>query len=136
MRSAVENPWLVTILLLAAGTGFLGGGCAPAVSKGDFDAPDPASRAYAIERAARSGDRSRIPQLVEQLRSDDPLVRMMAIETLERLTGETMGYRHFDSVAARSAAVDRWSQAVAAGAFTDRAGIADRPVEEGVVDAR
>lgn len=113
-------------------------GCAPPVSRGDFDAPDPASRTYAIERAAAANDRSRIPRLVEQLTADDPLVRMMAIETLERLTGETKGYRHFDPPAARAAAVGRWVEAVETGAFAaedaqpPRSG--DR--EAGVADAR
>lgn len=114
-------------------------GCAPPpVSEGGFDAADPASKSYAIERAAADRDRARIPQLVEQLRSDDPLVRMMAIETLERLTGRTMGYRHFDPEAARAAAIRRWVAAVESGEF---AAEDDRPAqrsvgEAGVADAR
>lgn len=87
-------------------------GCAPPVSRGDFDAPDPASRTYAIERAAASNDRDKIPRLIEQLMSDDPLVRMLAITTLERMTGETFGYRHYDQRFQRERAIRRWVEAV------------------------
>jgi hypothetical protein len=87
-------------------------GCAPPVSRGGFDAPDSASRAYAIERAAGQRDLTKLQSLVEQLDADDPLVRMMAITTLERLTGQTHGYRHYDPPEAREPAIQRWQEAV------------------------
>ncbi|MCA9286241.1 MAG: HEAT repeat domain-containing protein [Phycisphaerales bacterium] len=84
--------------------------CAPPVSEGGFDAPDPASQAYAIERAARSDDRSSLPSIVEALDSDDPAVRFLAINTLESMTGTTRGYLFYDPAEAREAAVERWVQ--------------------------
>lgn len=82
--------------------------CAPPVSRGGFDAPDPASKIFAIERAMRGGDSSAVPALVEQLDSDDPLVRMMAIEALRELTDTTCGYRFDDPPLARREAIRRW----------------------------
>ncbi len=82
--------------------------CAPPVSTGGFDAPDPASRIYAIERAMRTNDVSRTPLIVEQLDSDDPAVRLMAIAALQELTGETYGYHYDDPPYLREPAIQRW----------------------------
>jgi hypothetical protein len=63
---------------------------------------------HATVQTARSGNDSDLAALVEQLDSDDAGVRSLAISTLQRLTGETLGYRHDDPPAARQAAVVRW----------------------------
>lgn len=68
---------------------------------------------YAIEAAAREGDHSAIPRLIETLDADDPAVRMMAIATLERLTGRTYGYRYYDAPWDRREAIARWVEAYA-----------------------
>lgn len=68
--------------------------------------------------AARTGDRSAVPHLIEMLRSDDPAVRMAAIRALERLTGETLNYEHFAPEHERQksiAAWERWYERHAAG---------------------
>jgi len=70
---------------------------------------------YAIEKAARNLDRSSTPRIVEQLDSDDPAVRMLAITALQLLTGETYDYRHYDPVYLRRAAIKRWVEAVESG---------------------
>lgn len=88
--------------------------CGPAATAGGFDSANPAAKMYAIEEAARTNDRAAIPRIVEQLESDDPAVRSLAISALRRLTGETFGYRDFDPPAARQAAVERWVRAVLA----------------------
>jgi len=98
---------ILPLLILAA--------CAPSATTGDFDSPNPASRLYAIEQAARSGDRSAIGNLVESLDSDDPAVRLLAIATLQRLTGQTYGYRHYDPVLERREAIARWKTAMNSG---------------------
>lgn len=67
--------------------------------------------------AARTEDRDAIPDLIESLASSDPAVRLSAIETLERLTGETMGYRHYDSMIDRNAAIEDWIAAYQRGDF-------------------
>src|SRR5262249_50631095 len=87
----------------------------PAAIEGGFDSANPAARMYAIEQAGKSGDRTAIPRLVEQLDSDDCAVRLLAITSLERLTGETYGYRHYDPPEEREAAVERWTCAVRSG---------------------
>ena len=97
-------------------------GCAaPSASEGGFDSANPAAKLYAIEAAAREGDQSAIPNIIEQLDSDDPVVRLMAIGALERLTGETHGYRYDDDVEVRRAAIRRWVDAYGADASRSRA---------------
>jgi hypothetical protein len=91
------------ILALALGLG----GCLPP-TPGGFDSPDPTSRLAAISDAGATGDRSAIPQLVEQLESSDAGARLLAIRALEKITGQTLGYHHADPWWERSAAVRRW----------------------------
>lgn len=97
-----------------------GAGCGPAAIDGGFDSPNPAARMYAIEHAAREGDTTAIPRIIEALDSDDPAVRWLAILSLQRLTGETFGYRHYDPTLERRDAVARWIDAYARGAFEIR----------------
>jgi hypothetical protein len=75
---------------------------------GGFDSPEPAARLYAVTEAARTDDRAAIPSLVALLDSDDPAVRMLSIRTLERLTGQTLGYDHAAPEWERRDAVGRW----------------------------
>jgi hypothetical protein len=86
--------------------------CGPSATKGGFDSPNPAARIYAIENAARTGDRSAVKEIVELLDSDDPAVRFVAIATLKRLTGQTFGYRDFDPPVLRRQAIARWVEAI------------------------
>jgi HEAT repeat protein len=65
-------------------------GCA--TPPGGWDSPEPAARLSAITDAARVGDPSAVPHLIESLNHDDPVVRLAAIRTLEQLTGQTLGY--------------------------------------------
>ncbi len=78
---------------------------------------NPASRLYAIHRAAATGDEAAVPALVESLDHDDPAVRMMAINALERLTGTRMGYDPYAGPVARRQAADAWAAAVREGRF-------------------
>ena len=82
------------------------GGCAR--PPGGFGSPEPGARLVAIMQAAHDRDQSAIPHLIESLDSDDSAVRLMAIGTLEELTGQTLGYRHEDPLWRRDQAVDRW----------------------------
>ena len=61
-------------------------------------------------------------RLVEDLQHDDALVRTVSIETLERLTGQTMGYRPYDPPARRDEAVARWARALESGSLPAMAG--------------
>jgi HEAT repeats len=82
-------------------------GCAS--PPGGFDSPVPSKRMDAAIAAAAAGDQSAIPDLIAMLESDDALVRMVAILSLERLTGEVRGYDHAAPEWERMAAVDRWT---------------------------
>jgi hypothetical protein len=72
--------------------------------------PDLEEKIPAIQDASRRHDLSVAPQLVKDLESDDPAVRFYSIRGLHALTGETFGYRYYDSEDDRKAAVDRWRQ--------------------------
>ena len=83
-------------------------GCAS--PPGGFDSPVPAKRMDAAIAAAGAGDQSAIPDLIDMLDSDDALVRMVAILSLERLTGEVRGYDHAAPEWQRSAAAEEWAK--------------------------
>jgi hypothetical protein len=69
---------------------------------------------YAIESAVRDERKQQIPEIVECLRSDDDLVRMMAIGALERMTGQTLGYDFTDPLPLRLEGYRRWREWVIA----------------------
>lgn len=71
---------------------------------------DPSDKIPAVERAARERDRQAIPQLIADLGSDDSAVRFYAIRGLQRITGQTLGYRYYDDEEQRKTAVKRWKQ--------------------------
>jgi hypothetical protein len=73
-----------------------------------LDADDATSRLFAIRRAAIQRNAQRLPGLVEQLQSDDPVVRMLAIVALERITGTRLGYDALAERAQRERALRRW----------------------------
>jgi len=89
--------------------------CGPPAIDGGFDSANPAAKMYAIQYAAQDGDRSAINSIIEQLSSDDPAVRLMAIGALQKLTGQTYGYCSYDPAWQRQVAIDRWVQASKAG---------------------
>jgi hypothetical protein len=103
----------VAILALAA----TGTSCAPSSIEGGFDSANPAARIYAMKEAIRTGDDSpeTLHHIVEQLDSDDPAVRLMAIGALEKLTGRTRGYRYDDPRPDRNDAIRRWVEALETG---------------------
>lgn len=95
--------------IMLASLGMLSACSGPPASEGGFDSPDPAAKLYAIVRAGESRDASATVDLIEQLDSDDPAVRMMAIAALERVTGQRLGYRPYDTLAERRMAIERWA---------------------------
>ena len=90
-------------------------GCAPPATEGTLHSPDPDAKLYAIVRAGQQKDRSAIPELIEQLDSDDQAVRMYSIHALEQITGERMGYIHYAEPERRREAVNRWVEAYKSG---------------------
>lgn len=104
-------------LLLLAAAGLLGG-CAPpppAAQLSSFNARDRAAAAVAL---AERGEPQAVHQLIPLLEDSDAAVRMYAILALQRLTGETFGYRFYDDFAERQAAVSRWRDALREGRVT------------------
>lgn len=73
-----------------------------------FDSPEPGARNAAIVRAVAREDTAAVPDLVRMLDSDDPATRVLAIQALERLTGERLGYDPVESPAERARGVERW----------------------------
>jgi hypothetical protein len=90
---------------LIAGLSLLGSCASP---PGGFDSPVPAERLKAATVAAQTQDPQSIPNLIRMLESDDPLVRMTAIRTLERITGLTLGYHYAAAEPEREDAVQHW----------------------------
>jgi HEAT repeat protein len=64
----------------------------------------------AIVEAAKRDDEKALSYLIDRLTDKNRSVRLYAIMSLERITGETMGYRHYDPPEKRKKAVDRWRQ--------------------------
>src|SRR5579871_3246236 len=69
---------------------------------------DPSDKIPAIEQAVQQHDKRVIPQLVKDLESDDPAVRMYSIDGLRRMTNLDFGYRFYDEADQRQFAVARW----------------------------
>lgn len=89
------------------------GGCGPTIHP-TFDSPEPAARNSAIVLATAANDENSVPDLVHMLESDDPATRLLAITSLQRLTGETLGYEYGASPFERAEAVNRWHQWIVA----------------------
>lgn len=92
---------IIPVLLLALPA------CGPGITP-DFRSPEPAARNAAIVRAAAGEDRGSLHDLVRMLDSDDPATRVLAIQALERLTGERLGYDPGGTPEQRRQAADRW----------------------------
>ena len=99
----------LTTLLLFVGCP---AGCTAPSPQPDFHSALPAEKIAAIRQAARAGNCNALPDLVTQLGSVDPVVRMMAIRALRDLTEQTHGYRYDAPLLKRNAAIQRWVQAV------------------------
>ncbi|MEL6394920.1 MAG: hypothetical protein AAFQ71_02870 [Planctomycetota bacterium] len=95
--------------------GFAGltAGCLPQTREG-FGSPDPNLRLDAIVETAQASPASpetggsEIRELIVQLESADPAARMFAIRSLERRTGQTLGYDHAAPEWERREAVREW----------------------------
>lgn len=72
--------------------------------------PDPSVKIPAFKKAVGKKDRAAVRQLVADLDSDDPAVRLYAIDALRRITGESFGYRYYDGDEQRRAAVGEWQR--------------------------
>ena len=103
IRAATAWAWGVVFGMSIGVTG----GCIPEPEV-SFDSPAPTKRIDAIARASRQEDRGSLVKLVEKLGSSDPVERMLAIRSLERREGETLGYDHAAPKWERLEAIERW----------------------------
>ena len=105
----MRPPVIVTTLLLAVL--LLATGCLPSSqppAKTGFHAPDTVGRVPALVNAADSDNENDLPELVRALSDEDAAVRLFAIRSLEQRTGQTLGYRYYDTDERRQDATARW----------------------------
>ncbi len=106
-----------------------GWGCSTPRPEKDVRNPDPSGKIPAYKEAVRARDRSAVRQMIKDLDSDDPAVRLFALVGLRRLTGETFGYQYFDDQRQRRPAIKRW-EAWLAGETDGSATEAPNPASE------
>ena len=106
MQRPISNALGVVVIALSA--------CASTAHTRGLDDPEPAVRLEAMREIAERGDRSpdTLRRLVEQLDSDDQLVRLVAITVLEDLTGDRHGYDPDAPPRQRQEAIARWVEAL------------------------
>lgn len=71
---------------------------------------DPAVRLDAVARAGELKDPKAVAYLVDRLTDSESEIRMFAAIALEKITGQTHGYRHFDPPVRRAEAVAAWRE--------------------------
>ncbi len=104
--------WMATVVGMLAGVVTLSG-CGWIGQKSlpqRLQSEDPAERLDAVVEAENRGSRRAVPYLVDRLSDSEREVRMFAAVALRKITGEDMGYRHYDPESERREAVDRWRQ--------------------------
>lgn len=77
-----------------------------------LQSPIPLERGQAVVALEQTGDPDVIPALIETLEDPDAGVRLLAIQALQRMCGSDYGYRYYHDESRRSAAVERWREAV------------------------
>lgn len=70
--------------------------------------PNDASRVIPNIKKFNPQDRKAAANLVRDLESDDPAVRLFAIHALDRMTGDRLGYLYYAEEEQRRPAVQRW----------------------------
>jgi hypothetical protein len=93
-------------LMLAAT--LLAGGCSEPTGPRTVLSKDLSVKLPAVKTAVQAHDTSHVAEMVRMLDSDDAAVRLYAIEGLQRLTGQDLGYQYYDDKEARRPAVRRW----------------------------
>jgi hypothetical protein len=100
--------------LALAGASVVGLGCAAPRERLVVTHRDAAVKIPAMKKAVREQDQSAIAQLVCDLDSDDPAVRLYAIKALEKLTGQRLGYQYYYDEEQRKPSLTRWQEWLAA----------------------
>ncbi len=92
----------------------------------------PLERGQAVVALEETGDPDVVPALIETLEDPDAGVRLLAIQALRRMCGNDYGYRYYHDESRRSAAVERWRDAVRNNEIVVRSSA--RPVADTTVD--
>jgi HEAT repeat protein len=71
---------------------------------------DPSVRVAAVIEAGKTKDPNAIPFLVDRLGDTETEVRFFAALALEKITGQTRGYRYYESSDRREEAIACWRQ--------------------------
>lgn len=69
---------------------------------------DPVERVRAVIHAGEIRDSRAVPLLVDRLDDEDEAVRVLAIVSLKKITGQDLGYYYYQPLVMRSVAVERW----------------------------
>ena len=69
---------------------------------------DPKVRVEAAVEAGRTKDAQAVALLVERLDDSEQDVRFYSILALERITGQTFGYKCYEPIEARRQAIEQW----------------------------
>src|SRR2546423_12625838 len=96
----------VTWAMLATALGIIG--CSAPRGPIEVTNPDPSGKIPAMKKAVREHDLKVVRQLVKDLDSDDPAVRLFAIQALEKLTGQRYGYEYYADEVQRKPALSAW----------------------------
>lgn len=106
MKGSVRGSVTIIIVVIVS---LAGGACSPPGPEKDVRNPNPLGKIPAYKEAVRERDRSAVRQMIKDLDSDDPAVRLFAIVGLRRLTGgEMFGYRYYEDEYQRRPAIRRW----------------------------
>lgn len=100
-------------------------GCGPPTDRANIQSADAQTRAAAIKAAAQRGDKRAVPMIVGRLEDEDQAVRFFAIQGLQQLTGQTLGYLYYKPPGTQRDAIRRWREFAAA---------ASRPAAETTMD--
>jgi hypothetical protein len=106
MKDSVRGS--VTLVLLVVAVALLAGACSGPAPERSVSNPDPLGKIPAFKDAVRGHDRHAARQMVKDLDSSDPAVRLFAIVGLRRLTGESFGYKYYEDDHDRRPAIKRW----------------------------
>jgi HEAT repeat protein len=90
----------------------------PSSQRQQLSSTNPLDQVRAAVWLADAGDKDAVARLVGLLEDRDETVRMYAILALERLCGQTHGYKYYAPDAERAVAVARWREALRKGEVT------------------
>jgi hypothetical protein len=96
------------VMTIVAGGVLFANGCVGGRPRPFIGSTDPAAKIPGIKQAAQSADRTKLAQLVAELASDDPAVRLYAIEALDRMTGQRFGFVYYADDEHRRPAIEQW----------------------------